>query len=54
VLTQVTVTKVVEKQQILIVKNFQVQNMCVMGSHRSKATKYQGILSSHNTLLKVN
>jgi hypothetical protein len=30
------VTKVVEKQQILIVKNFQVSNRCVMGTIAQK------------------
>jgi hypothetical protein len=48
------VTKVVEKQQILIVKNFQVQSWCVMDNHRSKAAKIRGFYLAHNTLRGLN
>jgi hypothetical protein len=48
------VTKVLEKQQILIVKNFQVSNWCVMDNHRSKTANIRGFYLAHNTLQGLN
>jgi hypothetical protein len=45
---------VIEKQQMLIVINFQVQNWCVMVNHRSKAANIWGFYLPHNTLLGLN
>jgi hypothetical protein len=38
----------------LIVKNFQVQSLCVMDNHRSKTAKIREFCLANNTLLGVN
>jgi hypothetical protein len=48
--TKSTTTHLIE----LIVKNFQVENRCVMGNHRSKAANIRGFYLPHNTLLGLN
>jgi hypothetical protein len=47
-------TRVVEKQQILIVKIFAVLNKCVMGNQSSKTANIRGFYLAHSTLLGMN